>query len=340
MRCSPQVVRRRFSCPEYPALLAVCLSLLGVERVYPSAEVQCARTEVIRMNCDVISKRLESFRRSKNPWHILVALRLVMVQGRLFELMYGLICYLRYQPSRVFFDVSVQINSAIEIAEDEAKSLRSKKIQALKQLNSKLPTAQAFANCLIHGFAINDEFSVLGEYAEHSARIFVLKEGQAHHFAPYHDDAGVRHIHLVCLHKGSIFVATGDSNKYLDRFEYTALGLRHMSRIHQRLGGFTAACSVRGRLYLGTDFSSRPNYIYCLETKKKFFFPVLAFRQYCVMMLLINERHIVCLNFSLSHFEEKRTISIFDTRSEKFIYSEEYHGDSLITYHENLDNVR
>jgi hypothetical protein len=208
----------------------------------------------------------------------------------------------------------------------------------LNTVRQKKQLAADSLDCMHHGFARNGDLQIVGEYADGSARIFLLNESGEAAFSPYRDDVRVRHVHAVGLHRDRLYVSTGDEAKYLDCFRIVASEIRFEKRICQQFGGFTALCPLSGRLYLGTDFSSRPNYILCLETGEKFGFPEAAYKMYCVIMIPLRSRFILCVNVSAPYTELQRVVSIFDTERKSFTYCAPYHGTGFAMNWELIDS--
>jgi len=92
-------------------------------------------------------------------------------------------------------------------------------------------------------------------------------------------------------------------------------------RIKRFLAGYTAITHLKGDFYFGTDFSARPNYI---ETDKgqKFFFPPAAYTLFVMNFSVYKERYIIVLNSNLAELSLDKVLSLFDTQTKQFIYSE------------------
>ena len=257
----------------------------------------------------------------RNPRDLLTALWFVARQRRLLELLFGLFCVLRLRPSPVEHSTDPDIHELIRRGEHQSRARSFQRYEAMAAANAVLHGSERLPHCRIHGVAECEAHTFLGEYAEDSARVYVRSPDRVRIFSPYDRDARVRHIHMVHAHKGVIYIATGDSRKYLDQFTYGDGKLQHVSRVARWFGGFTAGCSIGQKLYLGTDFSGRPNYIHCLETRETFPFPRPAFFKYCAVMLPIEDRYIICVNRSLPYAAPQRVISIFDVVERRFIFS-------------------
>lgn len=84
-------------------------------------------------------------------------------------------------------------------------------------------------------------------------------------------------------------------------------------------GGFTAAATVGAEVYLGSDFSSRPNYLLRLSDHRKFFLPDDAFRRYVYFMEAVDDRYLVVASKDLAILGGARSVSIFDAALECFV---------------------
>jgi hypothetical protein len=288
--------------------------------------------DMLAYNNTTISYQISEFWRTGNFTHLVNATRLIVRQGRLLELLYGVYCFFRYPPSKLASANGELIDHCLTVAHESFVDLLNALNEALAKVADRSDVTPPLRNCLVHGFLFTDEMIVIGEYAPRSARICVFQGDRFDICEPYDADHGVRHIHLVHLHKDSVFVGTGDTHKYLDQYVVEDGRLRFNRRILRRFGGFTACCRIGDKLYLGTDFTSRPNYIYCLETGEIFPFPSRAYTQYCCMMLAIDNKYILSMNLSQPLIEKRRTLTLFDTESKSFIYAGDYGADELIPY--------
>jgi hypothetical protein len=280
----------------------------------------------------IISLRIADFLSTSNPIHLLAAIALVISQGRVLEVTYGLYCIILFRPGKIRLHNPLITSEILAEAELLTIGLREQMRATADHLAKRLSTDDVPRGFLIQGFTAIQHGLVVGEYDENSSRIYLLFSDSVSMLDPYSDDPGVRHIHLVHNHGGRLFVATGDSKKYLDEFYVEDRKLIHVMRWHRYFGGFTAGCTVGARLYLGTDFSGRPNYIERIDTGQKFCFPPPSYNQFCLLMLNIQDRYIFCLNASLSFIEDRKSISIFDTATSEFIFSQSFTADELPSY--------
>ena len=273
-----------------------------------------------------ISEAVSRFYRTKKISQLFAVSRLILQKRRLLEASYGVLCFLVKKPSSVYGDMKLDIVKALETVKILFAEMHAQKGKILLEASSKLNSTESLLNFTIHGFIITKNGFVIGEYAENSSRIFVNNNGRyiTHQF--YGSDSGVRHIHSILQYDGYAFISTGDSNKYLDKYRIVNGDLSFDSRVLRHLGGFSACCVVDGMCFFGSDFSERPNYIFFLEKRRKFFFPCPAYTQFCALMLSFHNRYIFCLNRSIL-IPNRKTISIFDTKRSTFVYCKEYSGN-------------
>jgi hypothetical protein len=84
------------------------------------------------------------------------------------------------------------------------------------------------------------------------------------------------------------------------------------------LAGFTAAVEVGGQCYFGSDFSNRPNFIEALGGAK-YFFPEKAYKLHVATFHAVFDRYIVSVNQELTISGGRRTLSVFDTLTRRFV---------------------
>ena len=246
-------------------------------------------------------------------------LNLAARQRRCLEIGYGAFCLLGRRASVVAGDGGFEIEdhlAGLEMRFQEGLRLRTARASQVAREGGRW---EGGVGCAYHGHATTAGGFVLGEYAEQSARLFVKGRNGLRVERYYDTVAGVRHIHSVLGSGNNVFVTTGDASRFLDRWELKGGGLELRERVLRRLGGFTACCEVKGRHFFGTDLSERPNYIFCLETRQKWFFPKPAYTQVSKAMLPFGDRYILCVNASLWATPARRSLTVFDSLREVFV---------------------
>lgn len=168
----------------------------------------------------------------------------------------------------------------------------------------------------------DDKRLIIGEYGENSRIVYVTSEScvLSDH---YRQVRGVRHIHSIERYgnSGEFLVSTGDSRKFLDLWIASNGQLNVVKRLRKRLAGFTAAVCVNGEYYFGTDFSSRPNFIETLDGTK-YFFPEKAYTLFVIAFQPLLDSYIVSFNTELRIAGSRKTLSVFDTVKQRFIFCE------------------
>ncbi len=275
-----------------------------------------------------ISQNIADFRRTKNIHYLFAAFVLVIRQKRFLEVVFGIYCFLFHKPSKIEEDNEFQITDHISNVKKHIVERRKQREKILLEVSNQLCGKDTTLYSSDHGYILNETGFILGEYAEHSARIFVKSADELTICQFYQTVPGVRHIHSILQSGESLFVSTGDSNKFLDRWHCSNGRLKFERRILHKLGGFSACCRIKGKHFFGSDFSERPNYIFCLDTGQKWYFPKPAYTQYCYRMFPLDDRYIFCVNISLPNISQRRTITVFDTQTWSFVYCHAYHGRS------------
>jgi hypothetical protein len=272
-----------------------------------------------------ITAHIQGFRETGSLRFLLAAVVLTMRQGRTMELLYGGYCSLFRRPSTV----SPAENEAALIAliKQKVGSIYRNVLsiaEVLEQYGSTFKVAllpEDFRSA--RGESIwqeGEDFLIIGEYGER-ARLALVTTDSCVISDHYEHVRGVRHIHSVERYgnSGEFLVATGDSRKFLDVWAHQNGRLHFVRRLRSHLAGFTAAVQVNGEYYFGTDFSSRPNYLTTLRGPKCFF-PPKAYTMFVTAFFVFFDRYLVSVNNELDVIGRNRTLSVFDTLQQKFIY--------------------
>lgn len=287
-----------------------------------------------------ITENIVKFKATKNIYYLFKAIFMVLQRGRTHELLYGMYCKLVHKPSLVIATTehdSVFIDDMLTYFKDNMRELKREFI-SVEQLTERYGERYAI-HTLVDDFAGTrsesiieiDNHLIVGEYGmdDNSARIAIINSKTSFINDHYMHVSGVRHIHALHRYNdsGELLVATGDRLKMLDVWSFKSTPnteeptLTFNKRIKRFLAGYTAITQLKDTFYFGTDFSARPNYI---ETEKgqKFFFPPAAYTLFVMNFSVYKERYIMILNSDLAELGGGKALSLFDTHTKHFIYSE------------------
>lgn len=274
-----------------------------------------------------ISEHIVNFKITKNPYHLLKAILLLIKRGRTHELLYGLYCQVRYAPSPVISNHTVSqlaitaINDDIDYYKRQYLSYQQiLKIYGEQFAITMLP--DDFAGTRSESIVITGQQCIIGEYGmdNNSARLFVLDQTSCCINLKYTHTNGVRHIHAIhAKDNNEIIITTGDRLKMLDSWVLQDNKIIFKKRLKRYLTGYTGISNIAGKLYFGTDFSARPNYI---ETEKgtKYFFPEKAYKKFVMSFHNFEDRYILIFSSDLDEISQQKTLSIFDTKTLCYIY--------------------
>ncbi len=202
-------------------------------------------------------------------------------EKRVIEFTWGLYCLVRYQPKKIrdykidlkHHDYSISIKLAID-----------KKTVICRSLSC------------------NHLSKVYAEYDQPGARLIYVDANCVKIYDPYRDDLGVYHIHdIINIESDRYLVFTGDSSKYLDEFIINNRCCQRIKRHLRHLGGFTASIKTKETIFLGTDFSYRPNYILDYYSRKKYFLPKQAWLEYIININSEGKNTLTIITKKLNH---------------------------------------
>jgi hypothetical protein len=270
-----------------------------------------------------ITVHLSNFKRTGNPVSLWKAGSLVIRQGRLREVLYGVRCFLTVRPAPVVAgsvpgeSFKQVIRDLLAIHHPILPSTFSPELRRKFPVHLLPPDLVTYT----HIFAECDDWMIVGEYAE-SARMYFLNHDSCTPIPYYTQIPAVRHIHSVHrLSDTQVLVSTGDKAKLFDLWDVNASGMTFSKRLMRQHGGFLSSAKVAGDDYFGTDFSERPNFIYRYRDGKKWFLPKPAFTKYVLRLRAVDDRYLVSLNTSLEALGGDRAWTVFDTRREEFIHA-------------------
>tara|TARA_R110000796_G_scaffold12887_9_gene42099 strand:+ start:1227 stop:2090 length:864 start_codon:yes stop_codon:yes gene_type:complete len=271
-----------------------------------------------------IAENIVLFKKTKKYSYLLKAIFKIIVERRSFEVIWSLVCFVTLRPSPVVdsYNQMELINRAKNWAGKQSIIFSRTELEELFggtfPLN-KIP--DDFLSARSESVLLVGQHLIIGEYADNSARLLLLSTDSCHVEFFYNKMSGVRHIHSIHNEesKSSILVSTGDGEKVLDRWDLTSGKLQFNARIKKRLAGYTAAVSVGGVSYFGTDFSSRPNYLETLFDNR-YPFPITAYHMYVIRLDSFDERYIYAISTQHGPVGSRKALSIFDVKQEVFVY--------------------
>jgi hypothetical protein len=274
------------------------------------------------METKSISYNIAKFTNTKDVGFLVKAVVLVLKQGRTLELVYGSYCKLFFPPSAVknySYDFLKHVDR--RMSRPEIWLSRETLIEYFGEKFDVRSLPDDFDAARRASVVYNSNCLIIGEYGDRSARIAYITRDSCRLIEFYNRIDGVRHIHsiLECNDSGDYLISTGDSRKFLDLWTTGDGRLNFVKRIKKHFAGYTAAISINNRYYFGTDFSNRPNYIETLDGDK-YFYPKIAYKQFVDIFYSFLDRYLVSINSDMPYFGGRKTLSIFDTLKEEFVF--------------------
>ena len=271
-----------------------------------------------------ISFHLSDFKRTGNPLSLFKAGATVIRQGRLREVLYGVRCFLTARPAPV--TTSGMRGASFEHVVDDLLAIHQeiRSAEFDRELRGRFPVHLLPADLVTftHIFAHTDDWMIVGEYADASARMYFLNRDSCTPIPYYTTFEGVRHIHSVHrLSDTQVAISTGDKAKLFDLWDVNAAGMTFSKRLMRHHGGFLSSAKVGDDDYFGTDFSHRPNYLYRYRDGKRWFFPQPAFTKYVLRLRAVDDRYLVSLNTGLLALSADDAWTVFDTYREEFVHA-------------------
>jgi hypothetical protein len=270
------------------------------------------------MSGETITECIVAFWDRPSPRTLTAAVAIIIRQGRVIEVLYSLVVQLLHRPGQL-----VPVYEAGHILPLATKRLAATEKAALADYLADFPRVARWLGGVtlrLHTVANVGHYTIAGEYGETDPRLFLLDDTGCKVSTHYRGIKGVRHIH--CIHPLSqerFMVTTGDSLRVADLWRIDAGELRFERRILRFLGGFTAGATAGGRTYFGSDYSSRPNYLWRFEDKKRFYLPAESFRMLVDRMDVVDNRFILVICKTLEAAGGGWQAVIFDTSVERFI---------------------
>ncbi len=272
-----------------------------------------------------ISQIIAKFNTTKNPFYLAKAVSLVLSQGRLHEVAYGVYCDLFCPPAVV----KSPPNQALPALQNNFQALLGRKdhlsraelIDIFSEHYAIHHLPDDFAGARIETIVYDRNFLIIGEYGYFQKRVIYVTPQSCVVNDYYTTNASVKHVHAIYKAPGSndVLVTTGDTAKYLDLWSLQTGQFEFRKRLRNLLAGHTAITKIDHEYYLGSDFSSRPNYIEKLSGKK-FFFPEKANGMFVLAFQPYQDRYIVSLNREILYLGGRHTLSVLDTVQEEYVY--------------------
>lgn len=183
-----------------------------------------------------------------------------------------------------------------------------------------------FAGARSEGIARGIGFLAVGEYGMPGKRLAFITRDSCEISDYYVRDPKVLHIHALNYAPGSqqLLVATGDAAKVLDSWHVSSSRAVPLTRLRPRLAGHTAILRTDQAVYLGTDFTGRPNYIETLGGSR-YYYPRKAYRSYVISFSLIG-RLLLSYSAEEAALGGRATVSAFDISRGRFVLCEDVDG--------------
>lgn len=289
-----------------------------------------------------ITENIVKFKATKNIYYLFKAIFMVLKRGRTHELLYGFYCKLMHKPSLIHEHDSAVISTMLSYFQHNMPALKREfiSVEQLQQLYGERYAIDTlgddFAGTRSESILEMGDYLIVGEYGmgDNSAKIAIINAKTSVINDHYMHISGVRHIHALHRYNDNkdqggegqnrdILVATGDRLKMLDlwSFDTTSPQLSFKKRIKRFLAGYTAITQLDKRFYFGTDFSARPNYIET-DNGEKYFFPQAAYTLFVMNFHVYQQRYIMALSSDLGELGGGKALSLFDTKTKQFVYSE------------------
>lgn len=274
-----------------------------------------------------ISGNIAEFLATKNFLYLTRAIYLLVIQRRMIEALYGIYCCVFHPPSIAKSPTNwilQSVTAELELLLSTKDLLDTKDIVEIFGKNYAVHFIPKGFCARIETIVCDGKFLILGEYGQPGKRIAVVTQHTCKINNFYIADPSVLHIHSICkVDKSKNFlVATGDTAKYLDLWVLKDREVKFEKRIKKSLAGYTAIVQIENEHFLGTDFSSRPNYIELLREKLKIPFPPQAYRMYVLRFIQFQNQYLLCLNQEMDCLGGRRALSIFDIKKREFIFCE------------------
>ena len=278
-----------------------------------------------------IAEYIVKFKKTKNPFYLVKAIILIVRQGKIDEVAFGIYCQFFFKPSKILVRNDEELEECMNMSRKAAALYKERRFFTRDQLIecfggkfnvSALPLD--FIGCRTESIVQTNNLLIVGDYGtiKDSATIAIISSERCTVNNFYNQLQGVRHIHSIHLfNESEILISTGDTKKLTDLWIVEGNNIKFKKRIRRHLAGYTAAIKVNNQLFFGTDFSGRPNFIETLGGER-YFFPSKAYKMWVYAFYAFSDRYIASINTELIHEGNRKTLSIFDTVNKQFIFCE------------------
>lgn len=284
------------------------------------------------MNKISIAEYIVRFKKTKNPYYLIKAMILIVRQGKIDEVLFGIYCQFFFKPSKVLMrtdeeteECKTMARAAIDLYKKRRFLNRNQLIEYFGEKFNVSALPLDFEGCRAESIVEVDNLLILGDYGRvnDSATIAIISKDRCTLNNFYNQLRGVRHIHSIHLfNESEILISTGDTKKLTDLWTIEKdINIKFKKRLKKYLAGYTAVIKVNNQFFFGTDFSGRPNFIETLEGDR-YFFPSKAYKMWVEAFYAFSGRYFVSINTELIHEGNRKTLSIFDTVNKQFIFCE------------------
>jgi len=280
-----------------------------------------------------IAQCMAEFQKTKNPFYLIKTIILIVRQGKIDEVLFGIYCMLFFKPSKALVRNDDELKENMNMARTVAALYKERDFYTRDQLIdcfgdkfkvSALPLE--FTGCRTESIVQINNLLIVGDYGttNASATVAIISKETCTINNFYNQLPGVLHIHSIHLfNESELLISTGDTKKLTDLWVIEANDIKFKKRIRKYLAGYTAAIKVNNQHFFGTDFSGRPNFIETLEGER-YFFPSKAYKMWVFAFYAFSDRYIVSINTDLECLSNRKALSIFDTVNKQFIFCEYY----------------
>lgn len=277
-----------------------------------------------------IAECIAEFKKTKNPLPLIKAIILIVRQGRIDEVVFGIYCRLFFKPSRVFVkddkleEYMDMVKTADALYKERQFFTRDQLIECFGDEFNASALPLEFTKCRTESIVKINNLLIVGDYANTnaSATVAIISKDSCTINNFYNQLPGVVHIHSIHIfNESELLISTGDTKKLTDLWVVEGNDIKFKKRIRSYLAGYTGAIKVNNQHFFGTDFSGRPNFIETLDGER-YFFPSKAYKMHVCAFYAFSDRYIASINTDLFWLGGRKALSIFDAVDKQFIFCE------------------